>query len=733
MDAERVELSDRKIASELSVNPGAVAAARALFAGGATVPFVARYRREETGGMDEVQLRQLLKRQEELADLEKRRSYILRTLSTGGHLTRELEGKIRSAEDGQTLEDLYGPFRKRKKSRADRAREAGLEEAAKALLLNSARPPREIIGELKPRGVSTVDALQGVKDILAEQAAHDVEVRRELRRLFVRQGALKSVKKNADADRRFSDYFEWREPAYRTPSHRVLAILRGGAENALTVSLRPPDAAAVRIVATGLPAKGEKGDGGTGDRGGQNREWTALLREIAEDAWRRLLLPSLEREAIGAVRDLAFTRSVEIFQRNLEALLMAPPFGARPVVAIDPGLKTGCKVVALGAGGEILETAQIFPLEPRNDEEGATEILRRMCRLHGAEAIAVGNGTGGRETEEFVGRRVVSPEAASEGVGIPVVAVDESGASVYSTSEIAREEFPDLDMYYRSAVSIGRRLQDPLAELVKIEPSSIGVGQYQHDIPPKMLQNALGTTVESCVNRVGVDVNTAGAALLSRVAGLSATAARNIVEYRQRNGLFRRRQDIGAVAGIGAKTVEQAVGFLRCPRAADPLENTGIHPERYDIVQKIAGDLQIQVRELLGNTAVLNGVSPERYVDHPVGVGIPTITDILSDLAHPGRDPRERFVPVAFSSAVRRFEDVAEGMVLAGVVRNVTAFGAFVDIGVHQDGLVHVSEISDSYVADPAEVVHPGMHVTVKVIHIDQSRRRIGLSMKAVS
>lgn len=734
MGAKRANMIDQKIASELSVPAAAVTAVRALFAGGATVPFVARYRREETGGMDELQLRQLLKREEELQELEKRRAYILKTLSSGGHLTPELEGKIRSTEDGQILEDLYGPFKKRTKSRADRAREAGLDDAATALLVSPRRPLQEIISELKPRDMSAADALQGVRDILAERAAHDVAVRRQLRRLFFRQGALRSVRKNADADTRFSDYFDWKEPAYKSPSHRVLAILRGSAEKALSISLRPPDAAAIKVVASWLLRGGGNGEGGTGDGGngnGEHRERTTLFREIAEDSWRRLLAPSLEREAISDIRDRAYTRAVEIFQRNLDALLMAPPFGARPVVAIDPGLKTGCKVVALGAGGEVLETAQIFPLEPKKDEKGAAETLTRMCRAHGAEAIAVGNGTAGRETEEFVKGHVAAVEPPAGSEGIPVVAVDESGASVYSTSEIAREEFPDLDMYYRSAVSIGRRLQDPLAELVKIEPSSIGVGQYQHDIPPRMLKKALGITVESSVNRVGVDLNTAGAALLSRVAGLSAAAAKNIVAFRQQNGLFARREDIGAVGGIGAKTVEQAVGFLRCPKSEDPLENTGIHPERYGIVHQIAEDLNVSIAELPGNRAVLDSISPERYVDEARGVGLPTITDILSDLAHPGRDPRQRFVPVAFSSTVRRFEDVAEGMVLAGIVRNVTAFGAFVDIGVHQDGLVHVSELSDSYVADPAEAVHPGMHVTVRVIHIDPKRRRIGLSMKS--
>ncbi|MFA7567807.1 MAG: Tex-like N-terminal domain-containing protein, partial [Alkalispirochaeta sp.] len=510
---------DLTISRELSIPADRVAAVRSLFSEGATVPFVARYRKERTGGLDEVQLRQIIERDTELTDLEKRRGSILEMLKDQKLLTPELEQKIRSARDRNVLEDIYAPFRKRKETRADKARAAGLGPLADALFKGTDTSVVELVNTLKPASLSHEDARKGAMDILAEQAAHDVDLRQKLRRLFERQGALESKRKNRTADETYRQYFEWREPAGRTPSHRVLAMLRGAAEGALTVTLRPPEVAAIRLVLDYFVGDADS------RRPVQEREGTQrqeLFSEVATDSWKRLLLPSLEREALTAVRDRAVQEAVKVFQRNLEALLLAPPLGSLRVMALDPGVRTGCKVACIGPAGEFLESAQVYPLPPRSDEEGAARVLKGLCETHEIEAVAVGNGTGGRETEAFVRDRVLQP-------GMLLVSVDEAGASVYSASDIAREEFPDMDIHFRGAVSIGRRLQDPLAELVKIDPASIGVGQYQHDIPSGRLRDALGATVESCVNRVGVDINTAGVPLLSRVAGLSPRQAREIV------------------------------------------------------------------------------------------------------------------------------------------------------------------------------------------------------------
>ncbi len=770
-----MESIDQVIARERACTTAQVRAVRALFEEGGTVPFIARYRKERTGGLDETALREILKRERELQELEERREAILRSLKERELLTPELDAAIRSAPDRTTLEDRYLPYRPRKTTRADNARERGLGPLADALGTEWNRPLATVIAAYRPEEVSPDDALAGACDIVAEEVALDEEVRARLRELFVRQGALESsritvsgreTKKRRstrddggavhDADT-YRDYFSWREPARRAPSHRVLAILRGAGEKHLRVQLRPPEEAALRVVQTALPTP-------------EAPEWRALYTRIATDAWKRLLLPSLEREAIGALRQRAENDAVTIFQRNLEALLLAPPFGPRRVLAIDPGIRTGAKYACITPEGVVTDVGQIFPLSSAGRREEAAAIVTDLCRRRGVAAIAVGDGTGGRETEQFLrnlgltgdggldGRTVGGGEGIENGdrgtvrgdgsVGdgdrgtvpgadpaptpIPVVSVHESGASVYSASPLAGEELPGLDVQYRGAVSIGRRLQDPLAELVKIDPAAIGVGQYQHEIDHKHLADALDATVESCVNRVGVDINTASVPLLRRVAGLSVATARKIVSYREKNGLYGTRAEIGDAPGIGPKTVEQAVGFLRCPRSENPLENTAVHPERYELVERIAADAGVTPAQLVGNEDAVAGVDLHRYIDPESGIGEPTLKDILHEISRPGRDPRERFVPPAFDDAIRELDDLREGIVLSGVVRNVTAFGAFVDIGIHRDGLVHVSELADRFVSDPAEVVRPGQNVTVLVTEIDRERSRIGLSMKRV-
>jgi len=743
-----MESIDQVIARDTACTVEQVRAVRALFEEGGTVPFIARYRKERTGGLDETALREILKREREVEELEERREAILRSLTERELLTPELDRAIRSAADRTTLEDRYLPYRPRKTTRADSARERGLGPLANALVTDWRRPLDTVVAAYRPDDVSPEDALDGACDIVAEEVALDTGVRQRLRDLFIRQGALESARTASsaketkkrrstrddggavhDADT-YRDYFSWREPARRAPSHRVLAILRGVGEKHLRVQLRPPEEAALRVVRSVFPTPEAPGA----------REWRALYDRVATDAWKRLLLPSLEREAIGALRQRAENEAVAIFQRNLEALLLAPPFGPRTVLALDPGIRTGAKYACITSGGSVTDVGQVFPLPPVERREDAAATVAEVCRRRSVEAIAVGDGTGGRETEQFLrelgltrdGDRSTASGADSAASPIPVVSVHEAGASVYSASPLAGEELPDLDVQYRGAVSIGRRLQDPLAELVKIDPASIGVGQYQHEVDRKHLADALDATVESCVNHVGVDINTASVPLLRRVAGLTAVNARKIVAYREKNGLFPTRIAIAGVSGIGPKTVEQAVGFLRCPRSENPLENTGVHPERYGLVRQIAIDLGVTLTELVGNEDVVPRVELHRYIDPEGGIGEPTLKDILHEISRPGRDPRERFVPPAFDDAIREIGDLREGMVLPGIVRNVTAFGAFVDIGIHRDGLVHVSELADRFVSDPAEVVRPGQNVTVLVTEIDRERTRIGLSMKRV-
>jgi len=688
------------VAREVGASVQQVRATAALLADGATVPFIARYRKEATGSLDEVAIATVRDRIGQLAELDKRREAILDSLSERGLLDDDLRRRIAGADTLPGLEDIYLPHRPKRRTRAMVAREAGLDPLARALLAQ--RGVRIDLTAFEDRDA----ALSGARDIIAELVAEDAEVRRELRTLFARRSQLMSAvvkKKEADAAK-YRDYFAWSEPLHRAPSHRILAILRGGNEGFLRVQARPDEADALAR----LGRRFLRGDGFASEQ----------VELALADAYKRLLLPSLEREALKAAKARADEDAIRIFVTNLRELLMAPPFRHRRILAIDPGFRTGCKVVALDAQGTLLHNTTVFPTTGAGGREEAERVVRDLVRRFRPEAFAVGNGTAGRETESFL---------LSLALDLPVIMVDEAGASVYSASDVAREELPDHDLTVRGAVSIGRRLQDPLAELVKIDPKSIGVGQYQHDVDPVRLKAALDDTVTSCVNAVGVDLNSASASLLTYVAGLGPTLARNVVRWREENGPFGTRRDVMKVPRLGEKAFEQASGFLRIPDGSHPLDGSGVHPERYGLVTRIAEDLGCSVGDLLADAGLRERIVPDRYVGE--GVGLPTLLDIVEELARPGRDPRPPFSAFSFAD-VHAIADLAPGMVLPGIVTNVTAFGAFVDIGVHQDGLVHVSQLADRYVKDPNEVVRVRQQVQVRVLGVDAERKRISLSMK---
>lgn len=722
---DQISTAVEHITGELQdLSPRAVQAVLALDAEGATIPFMARYRKERTGSLDEVQLAAILDCRDRWAALEKRRTAILESLAGRDLLTPELEQGIHRARDLQTLEDLYLPWRPRRRTRADRAREEGLEPLARQLLEHPSASVTDLAGAAaRELGLEEARCLAGAGDIVAAECAEDPSLRSRVRDLFQRQSAIHSTKgKTAAEHQEYRDYHDRREPAPRCPSHRLLAILRGENEGALRVEIRPPEVAALRLVEDhlGRSLKSSRRD---------RREW---LDTVALDAYRRLLAPSLETENRRALRQRAEEEAARVFAANLEDLLMAPPLGGKPVLAIDPGFRTGSKVVALDETGRVLDHRTIYPVEPRNDRAGAERTLRDMVAAHGPRAIAVGSGTAGREVEAFV-RSLELPGTGSR--PIPVVRVNEAGASIYSASAAARTELPHLDVTVRGAVSIGRRLQDPLSELVKIDPAAVGVGQYQHDLDPALLERSLSRTVESCVNAVGVELNTAGPALLARVAGLGPALAAAIVRRRDKSGPFPSRDSITAVSGIGAGTARQAMGFLRCAAGENPLERTGVHPERYPLVERIARDLGCTVADLCGNSDLVDAVDPARYVvdarDEDSGsapAGLPTILDILEELRRPGRDPRRTFEEVSFRDDVHTIDDLSPRMELPGVITNVTNFGAFVDIGVHRDGLIHISHLSDRFVRDPREIVRAGQTVNVTVLSVDRDRQRIELS-----
>lgn len=707
------------VAADLSLSAGAVAAAVELFDAGNTVPFVARYRKEATGGLQDSELADIQERLAYRRELEQRRRTVLESIDGQGKLTAELRRAVEAADTKTALEDLYLPYRPKRRTRATIAREKGLEPLADRMWeqLETEGDPSAAAAEFvdPEKGVADrEEALQGARDILAERIAETAELRAMIRDLTRDRGDLISRAARGKKDQRskFEDYYDFAQPARGLPSHRILAVRRGEKEGFLAYRIQPDPRQARSMLAAEVLAS-------------RPSIWSDQVRQASDDAYDRLLSVQIETDIRLELKKRADQEAISVFARNLRDLLLASPFGARPVLAIDPGYRTGCKTAALDATGKLLADTVVYPTQPRRDEEGTFAVLDRFHAAHHPEAVAIGNGTGGRETHAVVRRWL-----ADRGLDIPAVLVNESGASVYSASELAREELPDKDVTVRGAVSIGRRLQDPLAELVKIDPKAIGVGQYQHDVDQKLLKEKLDQVVEGCVNSVGVDANTASASLLAYVAGVGPSLARAIVARRDSDGPFRRRSDLLDVAGLGPRTYEQCAGFLRV-KGGDPLDDSAVHPERYGLVERIAGDLGLDVGALVGDPEAVGRVDRSRYLGGEVG-GF-TLDDILAELAKPGRDPRREFETVDFRDGVNEVSDLSEGMELAGVVTNLTGFGAFVDVGVHQDGLVHVSQIADRFVRDPADELHVGQKVRVKVLDVDVERKRISLSIKALS
>jgi len=698
---------EHRIAALLGLNSRPVANTLQLLDGGATVPFIARYRKEATGGLDEVQITAVRDTYQKLQELDKRREAILKSIGEQGKLTAELSRKIEAAATLTELEDLYLPYKPKRKTRASVAIEKGLEPLATLLFAQrEADPERRAAAYLTDQVASVEEALQGARDIIAEWISEDADARQRVRNLFEREAIIRSVvKKGKEAEGiKYKDYFNFAEPLRRVPSHRLLAIRRGEAEGMLSVSIAPDEEAAVerleRQFLRGTPASQEQ------------------VGLAVKDSYKRLIKPSIETEFDKLSREKADAEAIRIFADNLRQLLLSPPLGQQRVLAIDPGFRTGCKVVCLDAQGMLLTSDVVYPDWKQAE---ATQKIRTLVERYRIEAIAVGNGTAGRETESFV-------RGLDFGRTLPIFMVSEQGASVYSASDVARQEFPDQDVTVRGAVSIGRRLMDPLAELVKIDPKSIGVGQYQHDVDPNALKNSLDGVVESCVNQVGVTLNTASAHLLRYVSGLGPTLAQNIVEYRTQNGPFQSRDQLKKVPRLGPKAFEQCAGFLRIDNPKNPLDNSAVHPERYEVVERMAKDLNATVADLVKKPDLRKQIRPEKYVSETVG--LPTLRDILAELEKPGRDPREQLAVFEYDERIRKVEDLQPGMILPGVVTNVTAFGAFVDIGVKQDGLVHISQLANQYVSDPHQVVKVFQKVRVKVVEVDLQRKRIALTMK---
>ena len=721
----------QRIAEELNVRLPQVTAAIALLDDKATVPFIARYRKEATGGLDDTQLRTLQERLVYLRELEDRRAAILKSIEEQGKLTPELSGAIQTADTKARLEDLYLPYKPKRRTKAQIAREAGLEPLALALLNDPTVVPEQEAGSFvnAEKGVAdTGAALEGARWILMEKFAEDAELVGGLRQLLWDQGDWRSsvVPGKEEEGSKFSDYFSASEPVRNMPSHRILALLRGRNEGFLRLSITLPDD---QDGASVSPERAKRVDAerriaaraGIENRG---RAADAWLAETVRWTWKIKLLPHLEVDLEQRLREQADEEAIRVFGRNLHDLLLAAPAGQRVTMGLDPGIRTGVKVAVVDGTGKLLDTATVYPHQPRNDWEGAIRTLAQLCSKHGVQLISIGNGTASRETDKLAGDLMARrPE-----LSLTKVVVSEAGASVYSASELAAQEFPNLDVSLRGAVSIARRLQDPLAELVRIEPKAIGVGQYQHDVNQVQLAKKLDAVVEDCVNAVGADVNTASAPLLARISGLSSATARNIVSFRDEHGAFRTRQQILKVPRLGERTFQQAAGFLRITNGDNPLDASAVHPEAYPVVEKIVARTGLPVQQLVGNTKVLRTLTPETFADDRFGV--PTVKDILAELEKPGRDPRPEFRTAAFKEGVHELSDLVPGMLLEGVVTNVANFGAFVDIGVHQDGLVHVSQLADRFVKDPREVVKAGQIVKVKVVEVDLKRRRIALTMK---
>jgi len=702
------------IAKELNLTEQQVENTINLLQEGASIPFIARYRKELTGSLNEVSIIAIRDRLKQLTELEKRRESVIHSISEQGKLTEELERALREAITLSEIEDLYLPYRPKRKTRASEAIEKGLEPLAKILL---SQKENDIIRLAKrfidvDKGVADEDeALQGARDIIAEWVNQDAVVRQRLRKLFRSEAVISSrlVKGKDEEAQKYRSWFQWEEEVRRIPSHRLLAILRGEAEGYLKVKIQPSLAKALELLER-IYLKAENMS-------------AAQVRLALYDAYKRLLQPSLETEIRAEIKLKADIEAIKVFSENLRQLLLAPPLRGKNVLAIDPGFRTGCKVVCLDQHGNLLHNETIYPHPPENKVKESMHKIKNLVNAYKIDAIAIGNGTAGRETENFIRHIPFEKDVIA-------VVVNEAGASIYSVSDIAREDFPDYDVTVRGAVSIGRRLIDPLAELVKIDPKSIGVGQYQHDVDQKMLQASLQDVVESCVNRVGVDLNRASKELLGYVSGIGPVIAKNIVKYRSENGPFSSRQQLLEVPRLGAKAYEQAAGFLRIPDAPNPLDTSAVHPESYPVVEAMAAKLGVSVKELIQDKELQTRINIEDFVTQQCG--IPTLTDIMQELAKPGRDPRVNFDFFEFDKNVLQIEDLRVGMVLPGIVTNITRFGVFVDIGVHHDGLVHISQLSKKYINDPSQVVHLNQKVKVKVLEVDIDRNRIGLSMKDV-
>ncbi len=698
-----------RIAAGLQVNVKQVAATAQLLTEGGTVPFISRYRKEMTGSLDETQVAAVRDQLAALAELDKRRRTILDSLAARDILTSELKAGLERAEDSATLEDLYLPYKQKRKTRAMMAREKGLEPLANAIFSGKDQNVN-VSRYIDPEKVveSEEDALAGVRDIMAEWISEDPQIRAKLRRVFVDRAIIRStvIKKKQEDGGKFRDYFDWQEQAGKTPGHRLLAMFRGEGEKILRLVVRPDEELALAVLRNRYRGKGTF----------HNQVDLAVV-----DGYKRLLAPSLEKELRAGLKEKADQEAIQVFAENFRELLLAPALGRKRVMALDPGFRTGAKLVCLNEQGDLLDFTTIYPTHGGKREQEAAKKVRELCRRHRIQAIAIGNGTAGRETEAFV-RGLELDETTC------ITLVNESGASIYSASEVARREFPDHDITVRGAVSIGRRLQDPLAELVKLDPKSIGVGQYQHDVSGPQLKKGLEDVVVSCVNSVGVEVNSASRELLTHVSGLGPVLAANIIKYRDEHGPFGSRKELLKVPRLGAKAFEQCAGFLRIHGAENPLDNSAVHPERYQTVKQMAAELGCEVGDLMKQRQLREKIKLEKYVS--ASLGLPTLQDILAELAKPGRDPRNEFTTFAFAEGVNTMADLVAEMKVAGIVTNVTRFGAFVDIGVHQDGLIHISQLADRFVKDPAEVVKVGQQVMVRVLEVDQQRKRIALSLR---
>ncbi len=702
-----------KIAKELGVRDEQVAATIKLLDEGATVPFISRYRKEVTGSLDDLQVANIRDRLQQLRDLDARKEAILKSIKEQEKLTPELEAKILGAETMAVLEDLYLPYRPKRKTRASVAKERGLEPLAARIFDQKDFDVHSFAADFidEEEDVPNEEAaLAGARDIIAEWVNENAEIRKRIRVLFMKSGVITSkVLKTKEAEAaKYQDYFDWSESIQKIPSHRLLAIRRGANEGLLTFSIAPPEEEAISIIEREVLK-------GSNQAAGQ-------VKLAIQDCYKRLMSVSMETEVRVETKKKADEEAISVFAENLKQLLMSAPLGQKALMALDPGFRTGCKVVCLDDQGKLLEHTTIYPNEPQKDFHRSSETIKQLVEKHRIKAIAIGNGTASRETEAFVKKCDLPKE-------IVVAMVNESGASIYSASEVARDEFPDKDVTVRGSVSIGRRLMDPLAELVKIDAKSIGVGQYQHDVDQTALKNSLDNVVMTCVNNVGVELNTASKQLLTYVSGLGPQIAENIVKYREENGPFKSRTALRKVPRLGDKAFEQSAGFLRIQHADNPLDKSAVHPERYDTVQRIATDLGASIQDLMSRQDLREKIDLKKYVTSEIG--LPTLTDILAELEKPGRDPRDQFEAVQFQDGVNEMSDLKVGMTLPGIVTNITKFGAFVDVGVHQDGLVHISHLSDTFVSDPSQVVKLGQKVSVKVIEVDIDRKRIALSMKS--